>query len=126
MRRFVWVMVMLGIVGCSASPIELSRVDLAEFSVTVEGELLQAGLVDLSIGNFGQYPHTLVISTVEGSVLAATDLILAGERRELQIDLAPGDYMFTCRIVNSDGEGGVIDHYQEGMSATVAVVSPSA
>jgi hypothetical protein len=126
MRRFVWVMVMLGIVGCSASPIELSRVDLAEFSVTVEGELLQAGLVDLSIENFGQYPHTLVISTVEGSVLAATDLILAGERRELQIDLAPGDYMFTCRIVNSDGEGGVIDHYQEGMSATVAVVSPSA
>jgi hypothetical protein len=125
MRRLVWLMLMLGVVACSASPVENSQVDLAEFSVTVDEELLQTGLVDLSIENYGQYPHTLVISTIEGSVLAATDLILAGEQRELQIDLAPGEYMFTCRIVNSDGEGGVIDHYQNGMSATVEVVSPS-
>jgi hypothetical protein len=118
-------MLMLGVVACSASPVENSQVDLAEFSVTVDEELLQTGLVDLSIENYGQYPHTLVISTIEGSVLAATDLILAGEQRELQIDLAAGEYMFTCRIVNSDGEGGVIDHYQNGMSATVDVVSPS-
>lgn len=126
MRRFICVMLMFGIFGCSTPPVELSHVDLAEFSVTVEAEVLQAGLVDLSIENFGQYPHTLVISTVAGSVLAATDLILAGEQRGLQIDLVPGDYMFTCRIVNSDGEGGVIDHYQEGMSAIVEVVSSSA
>lgn len=125
MRRLVWLMLMLGVVACSASPVENSQVDLAEFSVTVDEELLQTGLVDLSIENYGQYPHTLVISTIEGSVLAATDLILAGEQRELQIDLAPGEYMFTCRIVNSDGEGGVIDHYQNGMSATVEVVRPS-
>jgi hypothetical protein len=125
MRRLVWLMLMLGVVACSASPVENSQVDLAEFSVTVDEELLQTGVVDLSIENYGQYPHTLVISTIEGSVLAATDLILAGEQRELQIDLAPGVYMFTCRIVNSDGEGGVIDHYQNGMSATVEVVSPS-
>lgn len=117
---------MVLVLACSGAPVEQSQVELAEFWVTVEGEPLQAGTVDLQIENYGQYPHTLVVSTIDGSVLVATDLIMAGEQRQLQMDLAPGQYMFTCRIVNSDGQGGVIDHYQEGMSAIVEVVGTSA
>lgn len=126
MKRCFLFVLTIALTACSALPVERSHVDLAEFWVTVEGEPLRAGQVDLEIENYGQYPHTLVVSTVDGAVVAATDLIMAGEERELTIDLAPGEYMFTCRIVNSDGEGGVIDHYQEGMSATVEVVSESA
>lgn len=126
MNRRLLIAVTVTLYACSVSPVERSHVDLAEFSVTVEGEPLRAGQVDVEVENYGQYPHTLVVSTIDGSVLAATDLIMAGEERELQLNLAPGQYMFTCRIVNSDGQGGVIDHYQEGMSAIVEVVSTGA
>lgn len=125
MKRWVVPLSLMVATACGAAPVEESHVDLGEFYVTVEGEPLEVGSVALSIKNDGQYPHTLVISTATGSVLAATDLIVAGETVDLKIDLAAGDYMFTCRIVNADGTGGVIDHYQEGMSAAVAVVNPS-
>lgn len=123
-RRLIAMMVVLS--ACSVSPVKRSHVDLAEFSVAVEDGPLRAGQVDLKVENYGQYPHTLVVSTIDGSVLAATDLIMSGEERELRLNLAPGKYMFTCRIVNSDGQGGVIDHYQKGMSAIVEVVSTGA
>lgn len=126
MRWWFLAVTLIIVTSCTAAPSEESHVDLGEFYVTVEGEPLEAGAVALTIENFGQYPHTLVISTSTGSVLAATDLIGAGEEVNLQIDLSAGAYVFTCRIVNADGDGGVIDHYQEGMSAAVAVVNPSA
>jgi hypothetical protein len=53
--------------------------------------------------------------------VAATGLIPAGASVDLGLDLEVGTFSFTCRIVAQDGEGGLIDHFESGMSTTVDV-----
>jgi hypothetical protein len=126
LRLIGLLLLVLLVTSCAQEAVTETHVDLGEFYVSVEGEPLEAGVVTLTVENYGEYPHTLVISSVTGAVLAATEIIPAGDEVQLQLNLTPGDYSFTCRIVNGDGAGGVIDHYQEGMSAPVAVVPPAA
>jgi hypothetical protein len=75
------------------------------------------------VENYGEFPHTLVVSDASGTVIAATDLIAPETETLLRLTVEPGTYMFTCRIVNGLEDGTVVDHYQNGMSVSVEVVS---
>lgn len=112
----------LALVSCQVSPSGSSaEIDLYEFEIQPSLSSFEKGAVALDVVNEGEYGHTLVITDAGGHVLSAGDVIEAGETSTLSIDLVPGDYFFTCRIVAQDDEGNVIDHYEMGMSAEVTV-----
>jgi hypothetical protein len=84
-------------------------------------ERLSATSTGITVENSGQWSHTLVVTTEQGQVLAASGLIESGTRTVLDVPLDPGAYLFTCRIVAQDDEGELSDHYQRGMSQRVIV-----
>lgn len=73
------------------------------------------------VENYGEFSHTLVVSDASGTVVGATDLIGPEAETVLTVELLPGSYTFTCRIVKGLDDGTFVDHYQEGMSASVDV-----
>jgi hypothetical protein len=88
---------------------------------------LDSGLVDVSptplvmsesalleVTNRGEFAHTLVITDEAGRVAEATDLIRPGESATLQVDVTPGMFQFTCRILAQAEDGSVSDHYEPG------------
>jgi hypothetical protein len=121
-RLFFAVVVLAG--SCASAPplVSSSAVTLVEGAISVESPHFAAGEVTLQIGNAGEFSHTLVVTDDGGSVLAATGLIGPGEAATLTLDLVPGTYQFSCRIVAS-ADGRVFDHYQMGMVARVVAVS---
>jgi hypothetical protein len=114
---------LLALPGCSGAAVSETSISLAEFSVTPVEDRLKAGNVDLFVSNAGEFSHTLVVSDSAGTVVAATALIRPGETSSLSVDLQPGAYVFTCRIVGQSDSGEIIDHYQRGMVARVDVSS---
>ena len=75
----------------------------------------------MSVTNSGEFPHTLVISDENGTVITGTDLIAPGQTVALDVPLQPGTYQFTCRIVSQKPDGAIVDHFEEGMVQTVTV-----
>jgi uncharacterized cupredoxin-like copper-binding protein len=57
----------------------------------------------------------------EGNVLAATDVVAPGTDATLSVDLQPGAYQVSCRLVGQDGDGNIIDHYENGMFSQLEV-----
>jgi hypothetical protein len=124
MRRTILALTVLAVAACSSSgstPAGDGTVRLDEFSIAVDSPLA-AGVVALSVSNGGEFAHTLLVTGPDGSVVAATDLIAPGTTVDLELDVAPGTYRLSCRIVVQDRDGGIIDHYQEGMRAGVKLV----
>ena len=122
-RRWVPALALLTLSSCGGAAVSETSVALTEFSVAPVADRLKAGTVELSVSNSGEFSHTLVVSDNAGTVVAATALIDPGETSRLSIDLQPGAYMFTCRIVGQTGTGEIVDHYQRGMVARVDVTS---
>lgn len=109
----------LALSGCT--PVADGRsFELVEFEVDGPATL-STSTTSVDVTNSGQFPHTLVVTDTDGSVVAATSLIQPGETAGLELDLKPGAYSFTCRIVAQDSEGAIIDHFEAGMHATVSV-----
>ena len=109
--------------ACAGQGSSRGEVELAEFYVTSEHDTLKAGTVELTVENYGEFTHTLVVSDATGAVIAATDLIEPDAETVLTIDVEPGAYTFTCRIVKGLDDGTVVDHYERGMVSTVEVVA---
>jgi hypothetical protein len=125
-RRAQWagLVLLITVLGaCSEPGVSSSEIEVGEFWISAGDRVLQAGTIDLSIENYGEFPHTLVVSDAAGIVIAATDLIGPEAETELTVNLAPGSYMLTCRIVKGLEDGTVVDHYQEGMAASVDVAA---
>ena len=127
MRRLAICAVLAGLVlgACGASArgdaVSAAEVRLDEFVITV-GSPLAAGPVDLVVSNGGEFAHTLLVTDLAGTVVAGTDLVAPGTSLDLSLDLPPGAYRLSCRIVVQDRDGGIIDHFQQGMRASVTVV----
>lgn len=109
------------VVACHTAAASRATVDMAEYSITPDAEVFAAGQVDLEVRNTGTFGHTLVVSDGEGNIVAALDVLPPGEETTVSLDLAPGEYQLTCRIVGQDREGNLVDHYQRGMLAAVTV-----
>ena len=114
------------VLGCGAR-IEAQRgtmeVELDEFYIDPASPLVAAGSINLELRNQGEIPHTLVVATNDGTVLAASDAVQPQARQTLTVRLQPGTYQLTCRIVFRGDDGLLVDHYQEGMG-TVLTVEP--
>lgn len=120
--RVTVLVLLLGLVaGCGSRGVATTAVELGEFWINPEDRVLRAGAVELIVENYGQFPHTLVVSDASGTVIGATDLIGSEASTPLTVDLGPGSYTFTCRIVKGLDDGTFVDHFQEGMTASVTV-----
>ncbi len=95
-------------------------VDLQEFSISAEGPF-ESGVNEILVTNAGEFGHTLVIADMSGAVVDATPVIGGGETLVFTVDLEPGSYEFSCRIVVQVDDGTLVDHYHEGMTTTVNV-----
>lgn len=102
--------------AATASP----AVVLAEYTVDAPGRW-SAGGVSLSVKNDGEVPHTLVITDEIGLPVAASELVAPGDTIDLDLDLSPGRYVVSCRIVVSRPDGTLSDHFAAGMSRSVDV-----
>ncbi len=119
MRRLA--LLLLALAACQTVAASSTDVELYEFGIDPGVTTLQAGTVVLTVTNGGEYPHTLVVTDSGGHVVSAGDVVAPGETTSLSVDMGPGDYSFTCRIVAQDDDGNVIDHFEEGMSTGVTV-----
>lgn len=122
-RRIAIVVAALSLLatGCSATAAgNALSVSLDEWSVDSDPASFVAGQVTLDIDNDGEFPHTLVVEAVDGSVIAATDVIAPGGSARLDLVLDAAEYQFTCRIVTSLEDGTVVDHFAEGMIDTIS------
>lgn len=121
-RRSLFLCALL-VAGCGTPSVSATSVDLDEFSVIPATTRLAAGQVELTAHNSGEFPHTLVVSRTDGTVVAGTELIDTGETARLAVTLTAGSYMFTCRIVSQMDTGELVDHYERGMVARVEVTA---
>ena len=103
------------------TPTASTSVDLHDGWLESSSTVLEAGSVAIEIENLGELTHTLVITSRDGTVVAATGLVAPGEELDMDLDLAPGAYQFTCRIVAQAENGEIFDHYQLGMSEAITV-----
>ncbi len=120
-RAFALIATVLVVTACQGATGSSADVELSEFKIEPSITTFDAGTVTLNVKNQGEYGHTLVITDGGGHVLSAGGVIPPSETSQVSIDLAPGQYSFTCRIVAQDDQGNVIDHYEQGMSAEVVV-----
>lgn len=110
----------LAIAGCSGSA-SSGEFALSEYAIDVPSVSLEGGSVPLQIVNAGDFSHTMVITGEDGRAIAATETIAAGDSAELVVDLQPGTYQVSCRIVVQLPDGTIVDHYQAGMVARFTV-----
>jgi plastocyanin len=120
-RALLLLVVSAAACGGSNPGVAATAVTLDEGSIIVAHSTLAGGRVTLDIGNVGEFGHTLVVTTDDGVVVAATGLVPAGTTATLEVDLAPGGYQFSCRIVSVGPDGALFDHHQMGMRANVTV-----
>jgi hypothetical protein len=110
----------LGACGGSRSLLPEHEVELFEFGIQSAPEWSSAAPVILR--NSGEFPHTLVITRGDGGVVFASDVIAAGETATVPLDLEPGDYELSCRLVAQTEGGDLVDHFEEGMRADLTIV----
>jgi hypothetical protein len=126
MRKLGLLVIAALVLGCGGR-FEAQRgtmdVELDEFYIEPASPLVGAGSIDLELRNQGEIPHTLVVATNDGTVLAASEAVQPQSRQTLTVRLQPGTYQLTCRIVFRGDDGLLVDHYQEGMG-TVLTVEP--
>ena len=114
--------VMFVLAGCHGAAADSAVVSLSDGRIDLSNSTLAVGAATLEVVNDGEFDHTLVVATATGQVIAATDVIASGESIALDLDLVPGEYEFTCRIVVQTDDGVTIDHYAQGMVAHVTVM----
>jgi hypothetical protein len=124
MRRLGLLVIAALVLGCGGR-LEAQRgtmeVQLDEFYIEPDSPLVGAGSIDLALWNQGEIPHTLVVATNDGTVLAASEAVQPQSRQTLTVRLQPGTYQLTCRIVFRGDDGLLVDHYQEGMGTVITV-----
>ncbi|NNF63205.1 MAG: hypothetical protein HKN07_03025 [Acidimicrobiia bacterium] len=111
--------------ACQGVAADSAVVSLTEGRIEVSNSTLAAGKATLEVVNDGEFNHTLVVATATGRVVAATEVITSGESIDLDLDLTPGEYEFTCRIVVQTADGVTVDHYAQGMVSHVTVTGDS-
>lgn len=108
--------------ACSGEAVSTVQITLSEFEINTSSDHLVAGPIDLSITNEGDETHVLLIEGADGTVIAGHGPVPSGETVQLQVDLNPGRYLFTCRIVEIE-DGEMEDHAEIGMSKDLSVSS---
>jgi uncharacterized cupredoxin-like copper-binding protein len=83
-----------------------------EFKIDTASTSLKAGDYVFQVVNSGKFPHDLHIATPDGSEIAHTDMLQAGQSGSIQVTLKAGTYQMWCAV---DG------HRARGMQGTLTV-----
>lgn len=125
MRRLTWLLLLAATVSaCSgpSSPAAEADLSLFEFDIDVDRNVWSSQGVSLDVANDGEFAHTLIVTDENGVVVGASGLVVPETSVPVELDLEPGTYRVSCRIVVEDPNGNLIDHFEKGMHATVQVV----
>lgn len=126
--------------GNAAEADRTVNVTLAEYSITLDAASSPAGKIHFAIENAGAEVHEVVVvraATVDdlpldadgalaedeladGALIGEVEGFPAGETCDGTFDLAAGDYVLLCNIVEEE-EGGTEAHLKEGMATTLRV-----
>jgi len=93
---------------------------LSEFAIRSRVPHIAATTSSLTVSNVGEFGHTVVIADAAGHVLQASGVVAPGAETEIPVDLPPGQYEVTCRLV-IETPTGLIDHYEEGMHTRIVI-----
>jgi plastocyanin len=94
-----------------ASESEAITATEADFSISLDEDMLPAGDYEITVENNGRASHDLVVER-DGNDVAGSDLIGPGESGTVTVTLEPGEYVFYCSVGN---------HRAMGMELTVQV-----
>ena len=72
-------------------------VDEGEMYIRLSEDSLSAGTYSFEVTNNGRMPHDFVVEQ-GGSDVAATEVLQPGQSATLEVELAPGDYVFYCSV----------------------------
>jgi uncharacterized cupredoxin-like copper-binding protein len=85
----------------SSSPAEAGSETVAvtegEMFIELSEDSFSAGTYTFEVTNSGNMPHDFVIEEA-GRDIAATEVLQPGESTTLEVELAPGDYVFYCSV----------------------------
>ncbi|WP_100498672.1 cupredoxin domain-containing protein [Geodermatophilus chilensis] len=83
----------------TAAQAESETVEVSEGEMFIElsEDSFSAGTYTFEVSNTGNMPHDFVVEQ-GGSDVAGTDVLQPGESATLEVDLAPGDYVFYCSV----------------------------
>ncbi|SHN80556.1 Uncharacterized copper-binding protein, cupredoxin-like subfamily [Geodermatophilus obscurus] len=99
----------------SSAPAEAESQTVAvtegEMFIELSEDSFSAGTYTFEVTNDGRMPHDFVVEQ-GGSDVAGTEVLQPGESATLEVELAPGDYVFYCSV-------GA--HRAAGMEVTVTV-----
>lgn len=88
-------------VPASSSPAEAASETVAvtegEMYIELSEDSLTAGTHTFEVVNEGDMPHDFVVEQ-DGEDVAATEVLQPGESTTLEVELAPGDYVFYCSV----------------------------
>jgi uncharacterized cupredoxin-like copper-binding protein len=76
---------------------ETVEVSEGEMFIELSEDSFSAGTYTFEVSNTGNMPHDFVVEQ-GGSDVAGTDVLQPGESATLEVDLAPGDYVFYCSV----------------------------
>ncbi|MBV6508165.1 MAG: hypothetical protein JJLCMIEE_01225 [Acidimicrobiales bacterium] len=115
-------------------------VELKEWDVIAPAEVERSGKIGVRADNTGEEPHEVVIVSAgsaadlpvadgkvqedqlpEGSFIGEIEAFPAGETCNGVFDLAPGDYVFFCNIIEEEDDGTIESHFELGMHTGVKV-----
>lgn len=119
-RIVIAIGIVAGLVSCSGNAVT-DHFELVEFAIHGPNQL-DMGNGSVVVANSGAFAHTLVVTDSESRVVTATSLLQPGESVDLDLDLEPGKYSFTCRIVVQTPDGDLVDHFERGMATSVEVM----
>ncbi len=76
---------------------ETVSVSEGEMFIELSEDSFSAGTYSFEVTNNGRMPHDFVVEQ-GGSDVAATEVLQPGESATLEVELAPGDYVFYCSV----------------------------
>jgi uncharacterized cupredoxin-like copper-binding protein len=144
LRRLLVPMALLMAVAsaCRQAPVQqVIQVELKEYAIGSDKTSVEAGEVTFTAVNQGTENHELVVikteldllslPTVETGavneegtgiqVIGEIEEFPAGETKSASFDLAAGNYVLICNVVETEEDGTIKAHYKEGMRASLTV-----
>jgi uncharacterized cupredoxin-like copper-binding protein len=76
---------------------ETVSVSEGEMFIELSEDSFSSGTYSFEVTNNGRMPHDFVVEQ-GGSDVAATEVLQPGESATLEVELAPGDYVFYCSV----------------------------
>ncbi|MDX1469464.1 MAG: hypothetical protein R3258_08980 [Acidimicrobiia bacterium] len=121
MRRVATILGLVALISACQPATDEALFELADGSISGPSRVV-SDVNTFTASNTGNLAHTMVVTANDGRVIAATDLIQPGETAALEVDLDPGMFQVSCRIVAQGDDGELMDHYELGMRLSLDVV----